>query len=538
MSPNGEKRIVDLYAYVLTNNAPPVVSFKEGDIVFVPAIGQTAAISGSVNMPGIYEISATDSLASMLEFGGGFGVNAYPNAVYINGFDDAFQRKVRSISGRDVGDVMGKLQKARVRNGDVLVINQKSMAAYGVVNILGNVHVPGKFEFKNGMTLAQLIAKGEGIKEDSHETVHVFRYVSEHQHKLVSTTINTGGFKLKDRDVVTVYNKSELKEPQLISIIGEVLAPGEYTFFDGMTLNDGLLLAKPNAMASLYVLEVARSAGKKAELFYVQQANMATFKLQPGDRISVKKDNLKDQMATIELTGEVVFPGHYKVAKGTRLAEVIQRAGGYTESAYLKGAVFTRASVSTYDETGQKKVIDDEQKRFIYDQTHLGNLSMDSQVSMGIMMTARQEALQYLEKKVGSTSGRIIIDLHQSNFSDSPDNFVVQDGDALRIPTTPESVHMIGGVQQGISIAYNPKYSVYDYIQNVGGFTKYADKGNIYIFKASGRVFQRNATIEPGDIVYVPEKVIISFNWLQFLTNITSIVSNAVTSIALVKSLQ
>ena len=157
---------------------------------------------------------------------------------------------------------------------------------------------------------------------------------------------------------------------------------------------------------------------------------------------------------------------------------------------------------------------------------------------MGIMMTARQEALQYLEKKVGSTSGRVIIDLHQSNFSDSPDNFVVQDGDALRIPTTPESVHMIGGVQQGISIAYNPKYSVYDYIQNVGGFTKYADKGNIYIFKASGRVFQRNATIEPGDIVYVPEKVIISFNWLQFLTNITSIVSNAVTSIALVKSLQ
>ena len=101
---------------------------------------------------------------------------------------------------------------------------------------------------------------------------------------------------------------------------------------------------------------------------------------------------------------------------------------GYTDSAFLKGAVFTRASVSRDDETGQKKVIDDEQKRFIYDQTHLGNLSMDSQVSMGIMMTARQEALQYLKKKVGATSGRVIIDLHQSSFQESSDNFVLKTG--------------------------------------------------------------------------------------------------------------
>ncbi len=44
--------------------------------------------------------------------------------------------------------------------------------------------------------------------------------------------------------------------------------------------------------------------------------------------------------------------------------------------------------------------------------------------------------------------------------------------------------------------------------------------------------------VEPGDIIYVPEKVAISFNLLKFLTNITSIISNAVTSVALIKSLQ
>ena len=61
---------------------------------------------------------------------------------------------------------------------------------------------------------------------------------------------------------------------------------------------------------------------------------------------------------------------------------------------------------------------------------------------------------------------------------------------------------------------------------------------NIYVFKSSGRVFRSHDSIEPGDIVYVPERVIISFNWLQFLTSITQIVSNAVTSIALIRSIQ
>ena len=150
------------------------------------------------------------------------------------------------------------------------------------------------------------------------------------------------------------------------------------------------------------------------------------------------------------------------------------------------------------------------------------------------MMSARQEALKFLELKTNTKSGRIVLDLDRRTFKISSDNFIIQDEDVLDIPTKPESIHLIGGVQKGISISYNKHYSLNDYVQNVGGYTKYADSNNVYVFKASGRVFRNNNNIEPGDIIYVPEKVSISFNWLQFLTNITSIVSNAVTSIALV----
>ena len=535
---DGKKVSIDLYDYLLKGGAQEVISFSEGDVLFIPAITESVAISGAVNKPGIYEIKDGETLGDVLNFASGRSLNAYKNTLYINRFDNRFQRKVVSVSTNTNKKMQAKLASQRVFNGDVIFIPEKPMESYGYVSIMGNVNVPSQFEFKKGMSLADVISLAQGEKLNSHSEAHVFRYMSENNRQLISVPINDAAFKLHDRDVVTIYNQDELKVTESVAIIGEVLNPGEYHYFKGMSVNDLIVLSGLKQFASLTSVEIARFNGVKSELFYAKSNQLTSFKLEPGDRISIKKDNLRDQTATIELKGEFVFPGVYKVNKGTKLADIIKRAGGYTDSAYLKAAVFLRKSVQNDDETGQQKVIEDEKKRFIYDQSHLGNLLVDSKVSMGIMMTARQEALQFLETKSGASSGRVIIDLYKDNFQLSKDNFIVQDGDVLNVPTMPESIHIIGGVQQGVSMAYNPNYSLYDYIENVGGFTKYADKGNIYVFKSSGRVFKNHSDIEPGDIVYVPEKVVISFNWLQFLTSITQIVSNAVTSIALVRSIQ
>ena len=49
------------------------------------------------------------------------------------------------------------------------------------------------------------------------------------------------------------------------------------------------------------------------------------------------------------------------------------------------------------------------------------------------MMTARQEALQFLEEKTKMYSGRIILDLTVDDFQKTNDNFRIQDGDSLEI---------------------------------------------------------------------------------------------------------
>ena len=317
LSSNGKKTTVDLYDYLLNDKLKHMVGFSEGDVLFIPSIGRTVAIAGAINKPGIYEVAEEDTLSDVLRYASGPGLNAYLNTIYINRFDHKFKRKIKTITGLGGKDMSAKLKKEKARNGDVIFVNKKSNEAYGYLNIIGNVNVPGKFEFKKGMTLGKLITLAEGLKKDSHGEAHIFRYISDNNRELLNTSITDTKFKLNDQDVVTIYNKTALKEPEIISVIGEVMAPGTYTYFENMTLNDALIITKTKPFASLYTVEVARFYGKKSELFYVLQNDMKSFILKPGDRVSVKKDNLKDQTASIELKGEFVFPGHYKVNKGS-----------------------------------------------------------------------------------------------------------------------------------------------------------------------------------------------------------------------------
>ena len=119
----------------------------------------------------------------------------------------------------------------------------------------------------------------------------------------------------------------------------------------------------------------------------------------------------------------------------------------------------------------------------------------------------------------------------------SQDNVEVQDGDKLVIPIRPNSVFVLGGVQQSISIAFDESLTLVDYVDLVGGFSEFADSGEVFILKPSGIVLKNHYKIGPGDVIYVPEKVTLGFNLFKFVTSITQILANTVTTIALVKNL-
>jgi protein involved in polysaccharide export with SLBB domain len=530
--------VVDLYDYLYKDKGGGNVTFQSSDTIVVSKIGATVGLQGAIKSPGIYELKSGESLQALIQYASGFELNAYKNALYINRLDDYFRRKVDVVYSASKKELQRKLAKTQLKDGDLVFFKTRTHQKYGYIKLNGHVNVPGHYAYRKGISLGELFDQAQGLQLNVHDTVQVYRYLNEDERTLISVSTTQSDFKLADRDIVRVFNQREVEEVLKVEVSGQVVHPGKYEYLTDMTLSDLMLLAKPKVFSSLGNIELTRFSDKDSIVYYLNITSDADYKIQPGDNLVVKLDSLRDQTVRITLTGEVRFPGQYRVKKGTRLDVVIARAGGFIPSGYLLGAVFTRNNVKLYDKLGQSKVIEDEKKRFVYDQSHLGNLSMDEKVSMGVMMQARKEALAFLQSKLKLSSGRVILDLHQDRFKDTKDNFIVQDGDVLFIPTAPESIHLIGGVQQGISIAYSPYLKVNDYVNNVGGYTKYADRNNVYVFKASGRVFRNASKIDPGDIIYVPEKVLISFNWLKLLTNITSIISNAVTSLALVKSIQ
>lgn len=531
-------QVVDLYD-VFFNGRHQTVNFESNDMIFIPKLGGTIAVNGEVNGPGIFEIKPKETMKDALRYAAGFSIQAFKQSLVVSRIDANYGRRVIAVHANSNKQFLRQLGQQVVSDGDYLYVKPRSHDVRGYVSVTGNVTIPGRYAYKKGMTFGDVLALCGGVKVNSHQTVQVYRYLNDDQRELVRFSIDDVDVVMTDRDVVRVFNDYHVGDHRPVNVVGEVQHTGSYQHLPGMTLSDLLLLAQPTYRASLQQVEVARHEfeSSRAHIEYVNAEETTHFLLQPGDRVSIKRNQYVDAIVTVQLVGEVVFPGTYRVPKGTRLSEVVRAAGGYTEHAFLDGAVFTRRMVEGYDQFAQQQVIDDETKRLIYDQSHMSNLSMDTEVSMGVMMTARKEALTYLSTKVNQYSGRVIVDLNPDTYVAANSDFVIEDGDQLMITTIPESVHLVGGVQAGISLAYNASFELHDYVNHVGGYSTYADRHNVYIFKASGRVLHNVHDIDPGDIIYVPEKVHIRVNWLQFLTNITSIISNAVTSIVLVKSL-
>ena len=209
-------------------------------------------------------------------------MNAYLNSIYINRFDNNFNRKIVSINGSSKKDLLKKIKKEKVKNGDIIYVNKRANNNYDYVNILGNVNIPGRFQYKEELNLGELINYAEGLKLDSLESAHVFRYLSDQRRELINVPVENTYFKLKNRDVVMILTK-KIKRKHRRFQFWRIKTPGEFYFFEGMTINDALILSKPKQFASLYSIEVARFIKNKSKLIYVNNNEFSTFKLKPSD---------------------------------------------------------------------------------------------------------------------------------------------------------------------------------------------------------------------------------------------------------------
>jgi polysaccharide export outer membrane protein len=449
---------------------------------------------------------------------------------------------------------------------EVYVFNKSVFEDKPEVQITGEVRKPGRYSIDK-MRIKDLLYKAGGLTRDAYLPLsHLYRTDPKTFDVALMTFSLEDALKevpqdnllLQDQDEVVIHSIREYKPKEFVRIYGMVNNPGQYPLAVGMTIKD-LIMAGGNLREEAYKGEAELVRFKlvdgdlmKTEVmaFNVAQAlasnPLENFNLQEYDQVFIKKipDWLEEVRVTIE--GEVRYPGEYFVRDGERLSSLIERAGGFTQDAYLRGAFFTRERVRQIQ--GRRLadlILKMEQDLAAGEATEvMGALSKEEVEAHRVSMEAKKSLLQKLRE--AKVEGRMVVKLDQlERFKDSEYDVRVEDQDRLVIPKTPQSVNVLGEVYNATSFLYEKGKKVDYYLKRAGGPTMNAEEDEIYIIRAdgsvqsksqSGKLFSwdpdnnrwsyggfKSATLYPGDTLLVPRKLV-KIQWVKEFRDITQII--------------
>lgn len=340
------------------------------------------------------------------------------------------------------------------------------------------------------------------------------------------------------------------EQEQIVSILGEVLAPGTFPLSGSMRASDLLCVANGLSRRADGVLVALSRSGRldparvehrdldsaalmqlcaqsrQAKAGVLSEAALERFEtnyldeqlnplLVPRDQLAVTIRPGWNETASVTLSGEITRPGVYVIAPGETLCTVLKRAGGLTEAAYAFGAEFTRESVRTL----QQETLDGLQERLDDLMVELSlSHSFNNEEKASHEWAGKQDTLRVirqLERAVAT--GRMVVDLDRVQRCRSRDAVALENGDHLHVPREPNHVQVAGQVYVATSHLYDEKRDIKDYVELSGGHTVLGRKDHTYVIQANGEVLNLKGSrksgriartdVMPGARIYVPLNV-------------------------------
>jgi len=365
---------------------------------------------------------------------------------------------------------------------------------------------------------------------------------------------------LQNKDRIIIHSILEKNPKKNIFVTGDVTKPGTYQYTEKMTVRD-LIFKAGNVLDSAYMDEAEITSvsvldGKLGQLSH-RTINLRkaldgdaahNVTLASNDRLHVKQIADFHNVRFITLSGQVAFPGKYPFRKGEKLSDIIERAGGFTPHAYLRGAQFTRVRVRELQQQGLKEMADRMERELFS-----GGAEQFASAVSKEEIAAKQGELEQKKKFVDTlrktkAAGRMTVYMADAKtIRNTEYDFELEDGDTLYIPERNSVVNVVGSVMTQSSHLYAENLSHQDYIDAAGGYSYYADPANVYILKVDGgaRRISKNfigwnssrsrwemtaygggvKDIEPGDTIVVPEKAE-KIAWMREIKDITQILMN------------
>ncbi|HEV2617923.1 MAG TPA: SLBB domain-containing protein [Candidatus Acidoferrales bacterium] len=416
------------------------------------------------------------------------------------------------------------------------------------ISVWGDVREPGTYRSSGQIHLSDAIHMAGGLGPDAErEDAQVFRYLPDGKMKIFSVKLSEAldgnpldNIVLNSRDRVLVHSNPAEVDPATVYIKGEVARPGRYPLTTNMSIADlihsaGGLQQSADAQAADLTHYQWTSKGQmtgqheQVNLTAVLAGDTKTDAvLHNGDVLTISQlPGWNDLGATIQVRGEVKHPGSYGIRPGETLSSVLARAGGFMPDAYPYGALLERGSVRSIEDKSQEELI----QRIRGMQTQLKLAATTDPDQKLAQETAYQQWQTTLENLTNTVPvGRVTIEISSRirSWQNTSRDSQVRAGDVLIIPKRPTYVMVQGQVYNPTAVSYRPGRSAKWYLSQGGGPTNLANKRAIFVIRADGTVIASkgsslffggalNDSLQPGDMVVVPEKAIGGpSNWKGF----------------------
>lgn len=478
----------------------------------------TVYVTGHAARPGAYAISSMAALVDVLSQAGGPSISGSMRAIEV-------KRGNKKIATFDVYDLLLKGDRkgdTRLSEGDVIFIPTVGP----LVAVAGNVKRPAIYELKGKENkLSDVISLAGGLTAGAYKgRIQLVRVEQNTYRTAFESDLNSPAAKvqiLKDGDLLKIF--AVPGGSFNVRIAGAVIQPGVYPIEPGVTtlteiLNRaGGLLYTAAEEGELTRVEVSPEGPVitriKLDLKEAEKGN-SRFVLQRDDYLFVRTVPDWNIYRSANITGRVLYPGNYAVKRGEKLSSLLERAGGYADDAFTRGAVLLRESVRVE----QQKQIDDMIKTLEKEIVYAGNEAVATSTGTGDVAYAKESMAmksRYLEAvKTIKASGRLVITLPEDYrlLKGSPYDITLEEGDRLHIPDKPGTVQVIGSVLTPAAFVYREGQPFNAYVKLAGGYSTTASPKRTYIMKADGSTVRALAgnkprIVEEGDFIVVPEKV-------------------------------
>ncbi len=544
---------MDLYDFLIYGKTADDVPLANGDVLLVEVYGNRVELQGAVKRPGIFELKEGETLADLIQFGGGLAENAKRDRITL----------VRNAANqKQITDIFeGQWEVITPQSGDVFQVEQILERFENRVQVKGAVFREGSYSLSQASTVRALIERADGLRGDAYLSkgfvVRTLEDLSTESLVFDVAALMEGAQEdilLQREDVVQIISKFDIQEEQFVEVAGEVNQPVVLPYSANMTLQEAILRAGgAQRSAALGQIEITRQRQDEdqsmvSEVLLVgldEALNVVgreRFILEPFDQVVVRRNPNFRPRITVNIEGEVNFPGEYALEKrAMRISELLERAGGLKPFAYAGGATLIRRTenfdVPTENQqqvaklsgildklkANENTLSENENLMRQRIQEEIVNLQQNDRLpATQFTNQIKNERLEIIKERNGLESNVRVgeyetVGIRLDQILVNPnglEDLLLEEGDILVVPPRSETVRLRGSVVFPATLKHaNSKKAKY-YVNRAGGFASRAKRNQTYVIYPNGEVartksflfFRTFPKVLPGSDVIVPTK--------------------------------